>query len=220
VRLCVVSMSLSLARRSHICLSMAGSAICRPLLRGISLSSGSGDCLSLLGGMVNSLLCYRKQRIFLGSDTKLTQHAPSGMPAHKIFSFLGPKNTNWSFYFLFGKSSPTELFPRSPLFTYQGIGFRNFARSAIERCTLGSSRPDTSINADLSLTCWDFFYHDFATRDVEHFILPTPDSQYVDYPTCVRVDLSTSRHLYREFRVLNFANPDAMSSPLLVVKLR
>jgi hypothetical protein len=98
---------------------------------------------------------------------------------------------------------------RSPLFT-RGIGLRDFARSVVERCTLESPRPDTSVNADLSLTYRDFSYRDFATRDVEHFILPTPDSRYADYPTRVRVDLSTSRHLYREFGVRDFANPDAM----------
>jgi hypothetical protein len=45
-------MSSSLAQRSCIYLSISGFVTCLPLLH-TSLSSGSGDCLSLLDGMEN-----------------------------------------------------------------------------------------------------------------------------------------------------------------------
>jgi hypothetical protein len=65
VRLYVVSMSSSLARKSRISLAMVGSGICLPLLLGISLSSGgSGVFMSLLlGDMVNfPFPCHKKQK--------------------------------------------------------------------------------------------------------------------------------------------------------------
>jgi hypothetical protein len=147
VCLCAVSMSSSLAQRSHIFHSMAGSTIFLPLHRCISLSSGSGDCTSLLlGGMVNSpLLCYRKQRTLLCSDTTLTQSRSSVHVRSQDLLLLTARRTQKSFYFPIGKSAPTEFSVRSPLFAYQGIGLRSFASLVVAWFwILKTPNPDAS----------------------------------------------------------------------------
>jgi hypothetical protein len=83
-----VSISLSLAQRSLISRSISAFPVGLPLLR-TSLSSRSGDCLSLLGGMVSSSLCYpTKENSNSHSDTTLTQPYPSvGGRSTRTFSF-------------------------------------------------------------------------------------------------------------------------------------
>jgi hypothetical protein len=137
VHLYVVSMSSSLARRSCISFSMAGSVIYLPLLLGISLSSGgSGVCLSLLlGGMVNFLLlCYRKQRTFMCYDTRNDDARPlhnpqvgRSMSTQDLSSTTGLNKSVMLFYFPFGKPSPTINSRNSPFF----FGKSDFALSRI-----------------------------------------------------------------------------------------
>jgi hypothetical protein len=223
VCLCAVSMSSSLARRSRISLSIAGSVICLPLLLGISLSSGgSGDCLSLLlGGMVNSLfLCYRKQRTFLCSDTKLdADAAPSttrrseGPRQHRIFPLpLARRTLNGSSISLSGNLHPQQT-SWDPLFT---LGRSDFATSRIQWSSVGLSNPrnPTTVNADLSFSFRDFPYRDFGTRDVEQLVsrLPNPDMPKLRYTR--EFDFSTP-FTHRDFGLHNIMNPNAMFSGLL-----
>jgi hypothetical protein len=137
--------------------------------------------------------------------------------AHRIFSFLGPKNSNRFFYFPIGKSAPTELFARSPLFTYRGIGLRDFARSVVERW---SRIPETRYKSTLTLPlpCRDFLYRDFATRDIKQLV-PDSRSRYAETLTHVRVDFSTSSP-HRDFGVHGIANPNVNVSGLLTTKPR
>jgi hypothetical protein len=124
---------------------MAGSAIYLPLLHCTSLSSGSGDCTSLLlGGMVNSsspLLCYRKQRTFLCSDTKLMQPHPQACPLIGSSYSHGLKNSN-VLLFPYREIRTHRTLERSLLFTYRGIGLHGIARSMVGRWSLRSLKPN------------------------------------------------------------------------------
>jgi hypothetical protein len=91
------------------------------------------------------------------------------------------------------------------------IGGSELAASQVHCRSLGSRIPETRwpVNADFIFPCQDFSYRDFATRDIEHFDLPTPDTRCTETPmhTC-ELTFSTSRHFYQDFRIRGIANPD------------
>jgi hypothetical protein len=94
-----------------------------------------------------------------------------------------------------------------------------FARSVVEHWTFESPKVDI-VNADLSLSCRNFLYHDFDTRDVEQLVFPTPEPRYVETPTHTRVLTFNGPSLHRHFGVCNIANPNAYVSGLLAAKPR
>jgi hypothetical protein len=160
VRLCVVSMFSSLAHRSHISLSMAGSIICLPLLLGISLSSGgSGVCMSLLlGGMVNYLFFFapESKEPFLGSDTNLTLTPATSQPAGRkvhvntgSFLYTVPKSFALALLFSFRKICTHNKSSWDPVFALRRS---NFMLSRVRRSSVGLLNPQNlkTINADLS----------------------------------------------------------------------
>jgi hypothetical protein len=159
VRLCDVSMYSSLARRSCISLSMAGSVIYLPLLCGISLSSGgSGVSLSLLlGGMVKSIFfsATESKEPFCALIPEMMMLAPSttcrseGPRQHRIFPFpLARRALEWLFYFPFGKPAPTVNFRNSP-FCFRKLDFA-LLRIRWSRACLSDPRNPKSVNADPS----------------------------------------------------------------------
>jgi hypothetical protein len=52
-------------------------------------------------------LAMKKPKVQISTDSKEEEDDEPLESAHRIFSFLGPKNTNWSFYFPIGKFAPT-----------------------------------------------------------------------------------------------------------------
>jgi hypothetical protein len=81
--------------------------------------------------------------------------------------------------------TPQVFFGCDPLFLpFGGSDTRDFASPTVERYTLGSPRPDASVNADFFFVYRDFgsiatsLYRDFATRDTKpsDFQLPIPDA--------------------------------------------
>jgi hypothetical protein len=123
--------------------------ICLPLLL-TSLSSGSGDCLSLLGGMVNSpRLCYRKQRVFLCSDTTLTQPHPQARPLTQDLLLLTARRTQIVLLFPYREICTHRSLHTIPLSLL--IGKSELATSQFKGRSLGSRIPETRwpVNADL-----------------------------------------------------------------------
>jgi hypothetical protein len=109
---------------------------------------------------VNSLLCYRKQRNFLCSDTNPCAAALASTSAHRIFSSLLARRTLRLFYFPIGKSAPTENLHRIPS---SHSGDRTSRLREVSGRTLYSRIVETRqlVNADLSLLLSGFLLSRF-----------------------------------------------------------
>jgi hypothetical protein len=168
------------------------------------------------------LLCYRKKINFLALipldiDEPFLQNPQVGRSTstHRIFSFLGPKNTNRSFYFPIGKSAPTKNLRTIPLALIRKL---DITTSSGQWSNAGVSNPQTpmQVNADPSSAYRDFPYHDFSTRDIKQVDLLNSYPRCVDTPMHTWVDYSTVPSPRRDFGLRGIANSNAKCLILLL----
>jgi hypothetical protein len=103
-----------------------------------------------------------------------TRH-PRHVRSHRTFLRSRPEELNGSFISLSRNLHPTGFLRlRSSLLCLsEDRNLRDLASPPVERYTLGSPRPDASVNTDLLFIYWDFgsittsLYCNFATRDVK-----------------------------------------------------
>jgi hypothetical protein len=177
---------------------------------------------ALLSPSAFSCLKYTSKKYAL--IPKLTQPHPVGTPAHRIFSFLDPKNTNRSFYFPIGKSTPTNLFTRFPLlFTYREIGTRDFANPKVSGWLLILRVPKRRYKSALTFpfSYRDFLYQDLGTRGVEQLSSPIPESRYAETLMSLRsFEFSKVPSPRRDFGLHGITNHDVECLGLLAAKPR
>jgi hypothetical protein len=119
----------------------------------------------------------------------LTTRRSEGLRQLRIFSSSLARRTVTLFYFPVGKFAPTELFARSPLCTRR-IGLRDFARSAVEHCTLRV--PKTRRQLALTFpSISELFLLRFRHLRYQTTRFATPDCRCAETPTHVRTDYST-----------------------------
>jgi hypothetical protein len=170
VRLYAVSISSSLARRSLICLSIFGFPTSLPLLR-TSLSSRSGDCLSLLGGMENFSFSATESKEIPALIPQLTQpHSTEHDRSHRI-PFHSARRTPRFFYSPNGKYTPTDslLLRGPPSLNYRRIRTRGLASSLF---IAGFSNPQDSICQ--SMLNSSSLYWDFSSIATSLLAIPSP----------------------------------------------